>query len=417
MGLILFNQLSCKVFRQESFQKELTKTGYLNQDQPQQTGLLVVDVKSKDTLVNLQSDQYFTPASTTKLFTLYTTLKLLGDRVPALKYYVKVKKLYLLGTGDPTWLNPYITDTTAIAFLKKFDTIAWYPKNYEGDLFGPGWAWEDYQYYFSPEMGPLPLYGNVLSVYPKQPIQPIPEYFSVQIDTAEDEPLRAWRKNKFHIPSQLKDTLYIPYITSHELTRQLLAEQLSKTVMLTDTLSEAEWSVKYGIKTDSLLKNMLLRSDNFLAEQLMLMAASQLSDTLSFSLAKKHVTEHYLQDLIHPPRWVDGSGLSRYNLFTPKSMVQLLDKLYRETDTTRLFTLMPNWGIDGTFDGQKVSSKKAFIYAKSGSMGNVYNLCGYVKTKSGKTLLFSFMNNNFRRRFSEVRANMYGVLRTVYEDY
>ncbi len=143
---------------------------------------------------------------------------------------------------------------------------------------------------------------------------------------------------------------------------------------------------------------------------------STLSDTLSFDIAKDYVLEKYLSDLKQEPRWVDGSGLSRYNLFTPESMVSLLHKLYSELDRQRLFTILPAWDSNGTIKSLN-STTNHFIFAKSGSMGNIYNLCGYLKTKSGKTFIFSFMNNHFRIPFKEVRIQIEKTLKLIHDAY
>ena len=52
-------------------------------------GLLVYDPVTKDTLYNHNSQKYFTPASNTKIITLYTSLKTLPEKIPALKYCKK----------------------------------------------------------------------------------------------------------------------------------------------------------------------------------------------------------------------------------------------------------------------------------------------------------------------------------------
>ena len=75
---------------------------------------------------------------------------------------------------------------------------------------------------------------------------------------------------------------------------------------------------------------MMQKSDNFLAEQLLIMASSTFSEELDPNETIQYVLNTYLPDLKHKPKWVDGSGLSRYNLFTPRSMVKLLQKIKAE---------------------------------------------------------------------------------------
>ena len=127
--------------------------------------------------------------------------------------------------------------------------------------------------------------------------------------------------------------------------------------------------------------------------------------------------QNHLKDLEHQPRWVDGSGLSRYNLFTPRSFVQILQKLHNEVPEKRLFGIFPTWGPDSTVETWEDPTTEPFLFAKSGSVGNNYNLSGYLKTKSGKLLIFSFMNNHFRIPSSEIRETMYTTLKNIYENY
>ena len=83
------------------------------------TGLLIVDTKTKDTIISSNANKYFIPASTSKIFTFYTSKKLLPSRIPTLKYVETRDSLFIEGTGDPTWLHPYFMDSTAINFLSK----------------------------------------------------------------------------------------------------------------------------------------------------------------------------------------------------------------------------------------------------------------------------------------------------------
>ena len=409
--ILLFFGCSTSKFKQ--VQSKFEGKQYQNQF----TGLLVMDTKSKDTIIAKNSSKYFIPASTTKLFTFYTANKLLGTKLPSLKYAESKDSIYIQGTGDPSWLHPYFNDTTAIGFLKKTKkVIALDLDNFSDKKFRPGWAWEDYQYYFSPELGPIPFYGNVITIHESDSLNVSPTYFTNAIKRAKVNELRVLDKNEFSIPETLNDTLEIPFLTSHELTKKFIEEKLNKEVLLAKSPQSASKKILYGISTDSIYKRMLYDSDNFIAEQLMLVVSSTLSDTLNFDIAKNYILENDLSDIKQQPRWVDGSGLSRYNLFTPKSMVVLLQKLYNEVDKQRLFKLLPAWNNNGTI--QKLNpTDLPFIFAKSGSMGNTYNLSGYIKTKSGKTFTFSFMNNHHMRSSKEVREDMYTILRQIHENY
>ncbi len=51
-----------------------------------------------------------------------------------------------------------------------------------------------------------------------------------------------------------------------------------------------------------------------------------------------------LKDLPQKPRWVDGSGLSRYNLFTPKDFVFILNKMKNEFGIERIKIIFPTGG-------------------------------------------------------------------------
>ncbi len=384
--------------------------------QPQFTGFLLVDPIAKDTLYSLNSAKYFTPASNVKIFTLYTGTKLLPQKMPALKYALENDTLYAEGTGDPSLLNPNIMDSTALHFLRGFKNIVVNTHNLEGDKFMPGWAWEDYPYYFSPERTAFPLYRNVVKVVVQgDSLHIAPSYFKSKVLVRENHPRRKLDRNEFFVSKQGNDTLQIPFLTHDSLTLRLLGDALGKTV-LPSGRTPKEKKTLFGMPTDSLYKQMLWDSDNFTAEQLMLTASTTLSDTLSFTKARNYMLENHLSKMRQQPRWVDGSGLSRYNLFSPESFVFVLDRLKKEIDQGRLFALFPAWDASGTVLQPK-PDQNYFIYAKSGSVGNNYNLSGYLRTKKGRVLLFSFMNNHFTRSPREIKLQIYRILNAVHNTY
>ncbi|WP_242535599.1 D-alanyl-D-alanine carboxypeptidase [[Muricauda] lutisoli] len=380
-------------------------------------GLVITDANTQKEIYNRNGDKYFTPASNTKISTLYTGLKLLPKNIPTLKYIVANDTLFVEGTGDPSWLHPYFKDSTAIRWLQNQETIALYTKNHSEERYGPGWAWEDYDTYFSPEKSTIPLYGNVVTISNNDSLKISPENFKNQITVKDTVIKREEFHNQFYIAPMEQDTLEVPYVTSDSLIKQLLETATGNEIFLTPHVPEGEKQTLYGIETDSIYKRMLFESDNFLAEQLLLAASGMISDTLSTKKVIGYMLENHLKDLEHQPRWVDGSGLSRYNLFTPRSFVQILQKLHREIPEERLFAIFPMWGPDSTVEQWEDPTTEAFLFAKSGSVGNNYNVSGYVKTKSGKLLIFSFMNNHFRVPSIKIRETIYTTLKKLYENY
>lgn len=376
-----------------------------------------MDADTNDTLYARNSVKYFTPASNTKIFTLFTALQFLPENIPAMKYLVKNDTLYVEGTGDPSFLHPYLKDSTALNFLHGPMPIALYLNNFEEEVFGPGWSWGDYQYYYQPERSPFPLYGNVVTLFNTGVLNVAPSYLKDKVVSIHYSKQRELEKNVFYFEKSRKDTVEIPYKTDSTLTRLLLEDVLGKKIKITNRMPSGDKSVLYSLPSDSLYRRMMHESDNMIAEQLLLLASSTLSDTLSGERVRDFVLNNQLSDLKQPPRWVDGSGLSRYNLFTPESIVQVLHKMYKAIPKERLFNLFPAGGVSGTLEDWYPGNPEPYIHAKTGSLGNVHCVSGYLVTKSGKTLIFSFMNNHFRQPSSEVKIRMQRIFEAFRDTY
>ncbi|MGI9552249.1 MAG: D-alanyl-D-alanine carboxypeptidase, partial [Aurantibacter sp.] len=77
----------------------------------------------------------------------------------------------------------------------------------------------------------------------------------------------------------------------------------------------------------------------------------------------------------------------------------------------------PKGGVSGTLEDWYPGNPKPYIIAKTGSLGNNHCLSGYLITKSGKTLIFSFMNNHFRRPSSKIKRRMQLIFEEIRDGY
>lgn len=379
-------------------------------------GILLSDAKTGAVLYGKNETQTFVPASNTKILTLYAALKYLGDSIPAFKHYTKQDTLFILGTGDPTFLHQDFPKTKAFEVLKNAKTIVFSDQNFHQKSFGLGWAWDDYQDYYQAELSPFPMYGNVVRVLPEGGLNP--EFFRKDFnDSNESGYRREQNENKFYFDQEAPKRPYeIPFITGDNLTVSLLGDTLKGTVINKRFIPEKSFETAFSQAKDTVLRKMMFESDNLLAEHLLLLAGQQFSDSISTSLAIKNVSGEMLKEFEGKYRWVDGSGLSRYNLFSPELMSAVLRKMYQEYPQERLFSLMAIGGKAGTLK-RKYVSEQPYVFAKTGSMSGVYNESGYVIAKSGRVLIYSILRDNFINSISENAKETEELLKKLREMY
>jgi serine-type D-Ala-D-Ala carboxypeptidase/endopeptidase (penicillin-binding protein 4) len=395
------------------------------------TGFALYDISEKKMLLQHNAERYFIPASNTKLFTFYASLKTLGtsvrgDSIPAFHYQTSGDSLILWGTGDPSFLNPDLPKSKAFDFLKnRPEKIYFSNDNFTGTFLGDGWSWDDYNDYYAAEISAFPIHGNIvrftgnqentLNIQPKFFADKTYNWsksanFSVQRDMGAN--LFSYPAGKEIKPNYSQD---VPFKTGVEFITALLTDTLKKEVTIINKLLEKSAKTFYSLPSDSLYFRMLQESDNMIAEHLMLECADVLTGELNITLGIVKAKEKFMADLPDAPRWVDGSGLSRFNLFTPRTMIALLEKIHKIVPEERLFKLLPAAGKSGTLRSL-MSVDKPYIFAKSGSLSNNYCLSGFIITKKGKTLIFSMMNNNYMKPTAEIRKEVGSILTEIYEN-
>lgn len=395
------------------------------------TGFALYDLDDQKMIYELNADKYFIPASNTKLFTFYTCLKMLGDSIPALRYELRYDSLVFWGTGDPSFLHSDLKGINGLKFLAQSNKKLYYSTTgYANEFFGTGWAWDDYNDYYQAEIMDLPVEDNVALLYADANgnMQIKPSYLKrfVNSDTsyhpAKFKVKRDFLRNNFVYPVMPVPPSFrqeIPWKTSAELTLELLRDTLKKPVWPVNMPLSATAKTIYNTNTGAVYKGMLQPSDNFIAEQLLLSCSSVKFNMLNTDSVISYSKTHFLNDLPDEPQWVDGSGLSRLNLFTPRSIIALLRKIKNEVNNdSLLYSMMPAGGATGTLrNTYKTDNGQVFIWAKTGSLSNNYNQSGYLVTRKGRRLAFSFMNNNFTRPVKEVRDEMVRIMTYIHEEF
>ena len=92
----------------------------------------------------------------------------------------------------------------------------------------------------------------------------------------------------------------------------------------------------------------------------------------------------------------DGSGLSRHDYVSPRTLVRVLDAIRQHADFRTFYDALPIAGVDGTIRSRmKGTPAEGNLHAKTGTLDKARSLSGYVTTADGRVLLFSMLCNNF----------------------
>ena len=334
-------------------------------------GIKVVAVETGEVVYEKNPYKLHHPASTTKLFTAATALAKLGsDYQFETTLYVDTDadtqvagNLYLKGRADPI-LQP-------IDIMKLVDTLLETGlTSIQGDIVvdttyldtvreGPGWMWDD-----------KPLRISALSIRQIEPE-----------------------------PGTRSRALACGYLLKNELMEKGI--EVAGDVMPGTVPSDARPVAKHlSPPLADIIKLMNKPSDNWIAELLFkTIGAEVMGEPGTWQKGREAVNE-FLEEIIGEPpahRFVDGSGVSRYNLINAELLTQLLVHIYQN------FELMPEYlaslpiaGVDGTLSHrmQGVSAAKV-LRAKTGTLSGVSTLAGYTVTVDDEVFAFGILISHY----------------------
>lgn len=416
------------------------------------TGIRVIDAADGKVLYELNSENYFPPASNMKLITTAGALFLLE---PEFRFKTPILArgnieddtltgdLIIYGKGDPTLSVSHldaIAQQVAVRGISVINGDLVFDDTYFDSVpYGPGWMWDDLQYSFGAPISALSVNRNALAIYL---LPGTDEAEGVRVSTVPDAETitvenraRTGMKGNVTVTTSSEDgTIVItvngslpagtgPYRFERTIeeparfTAVLLGEALArKGISVTGTVRRKKREGKVDtlfIHTSEPLLKILYDLDkysvNLTAEHILKTIGAEINGKPGTSEKGVAAIASYLQEhgiVTDSIIQRDGSGLSRYNLITPKQVTSILHYLYFDfARGPELLTVLPVAGTDGTLSGRlRDPSTNRKVRAKTGTMTHVSTLSGYCITASGRILIFSIMMKDYPAAPSHVRT-------------
>ncbi|MEX2190538.1 MAG: D-alanyl-D-alanine carboxypeptidase/D-alanyl-D-alanine-endopeptidase [Bacteroidota bacterium] len=407
--------------------------------------LKVVSLETGEVLYERNGVRLMRPASNTKLITSSAALSILGTdhefRTSILADSIHPDgtvhgSLYLKGYGDPDLsvadLDTMIAQLKAIGIKAIQGNIVADASWFDDLYWGEGWMWDDEPYSYEAGICALSVNKNCVkvSIIPgtipgegvRVLIDPPTQYVSL-LNTARAVadtaiiPLSVTRMYKERLNALVvsgevvtrRDTIH-RWVTVWR--PELYAATLLKERLEADSISvrgqatigvALPWSRELAYhrrSIDSVVINLNKMSDNLSAENTLktiAVARGGIPGSAKYGLYQANV---FLSEIgIDTTKYwiVDGSGVSHYNLLTAEMLVQLLTAMTKQPDTFGLFfESLPIAGVDGTLKTRMRGTKaEGNLRAKTGSIGGVSALSGYVTTADGERLVFSMLMQDF----------------------
>ncbi len=421
-----------------------------------QWGLLVVDPGRGETLYARNADKLFMPASNMKLLTGSTAVAQLGldyrwpttllARGPVRKGVLQ-GDLVARGTGDPSIsthmrgdamapLRALADSLTARGVRRIHGRVVAAPSVFADAPLGYGWAWDDLDdsysagvdaLYFNEGFTEVVVHGGAKAGAPVRAVtRPATRYPALIVrartvaalaagasvaDSAAARTIEV-RQDSSHAGVLVSGT--IPAGDSVVIELTFRDQQGAYVAALAEALRAGGITID-GARTDTTarldslaaMQSPTLReilpyfekpSQNQIGEILFKTLALAKTGVGRADSASAVVGRQLLAWGAAPDGFVirDGSGLSRHDYVSPRTIVHVLDAARRLPGFQSFYDALPIAGVDGTIRNRmKGSAAQGNVHAKTGTLDKAKSLSGYVTTADGRVLLFSALCNNY----------------------
>jgi len=157
-------------------------------------------------------------------------------------------------------------------------------------------------------------------------------------------------------------------------------------------------------------------SQNWMTEQLLRSLAALYGQEGSWSegvdLVEAFLFEHVGVDSLDVSAR-DGSGLSAYNLVTPRALVRVLRHMRAGPYAAEYRSALAEPGEEGSSLERRLPDLAGRVFAKTGTISNVNSLSGYLVRNDGRDVVFSILTNGSGLPSSYVRDAIDDIVRAL----
>lgn len=425
--------------------------------------LYAIDLETNETLMSYDIKRSLAPASVQKLFSTAATLELYNKEYrfkTELAYSGKIDNngvlngdIYIIGYGDPTlgssrfqnhysnYLTNWVNAIKSAGIKEINGNIIGDPSEFCYPEINDKWLWEDIaNHYASPACG-LCINDNIYSLYfktgntegaPTTLLRMEPEIegysftnYVTSSSTGGDQAYifggpestnriikgtLPWNNQSFRIKGIIADP---PLFAA-----KILKQEFEKAGINVDGVAQTKptASVRPAVKILNTLYSPVLKdivtltnmwSVNLYAEHLGVLCSLFLKNEINQAeLALEEFWKNKGMD-INGLILEDACGLSHFNTINSEQLVFLLKYMYRSKSFEDFKSSLPVIGESGTMQWYcRRGSAKSKIWAKGGSMKRVRSFAGYANTKSGKTIAFAIIINNYTCNDYSIKLNL-----------
>jgi D-alanyl-D-alanine carboxypeptidase/D-alanyl-D-alanine-endopeptidase (penicillin-binding protein 4) len=413
--------------------------------QKSKLGIYVATADRKKMVYSRNGNAPMIPASNLKVVTSAVALETLG---PDYKFETSLwggqidprtgvmeGSLYLRGTGDPTFMEPFTGSPTEVLhdfarILKKRGV-----KVIEGDLVGDDWAF-DREYLgrgwkerylmcdYAAPAGALSINGNCLNVVvagDSVSMEPGNKYIQVirEPGTGGVSVTRRPGTDRVYVrgssagttyssmtindPSRFSTATFAHILKIHGIGIRGKVRLVEEKDRGYDTRCQKLTSHD-SPPLHKIVRLLNKESDNICAQHVFKAISHVVKGQGTCDNSNDVIKEFMKNAGIDTSAFsmADGSGLSVYNRITPRQMCELLAAMTTGKSWKHFWASLPIAGTDGTLQYRMQGYP---VRAKTGSLQGHIALSGYAKTKAGQMVVFSIMTNQHRSGNDRIRMN------------